>query len=163
MSLQVREAMRSQPHTIGLHVSVAELERALLTYRVGGLPVVEEGVLLGIACRSDILRALGYERSYAEQICEQEAQLAGESTAEGPWTDRVGATVGKRLQQLTVADVMVRDVQTVAPDESLDNAAKRMAKHVIHRLPVVEDGQLVGILTSLDLARLVVEGRLRAV
>jgi len=156
--VRVRDAMHAAPQTVPPGDSVADLERELLAHRVGGLPVVDGRKLVGIACRSDILRALGYERSYAEQLAEAEASLRGDVASE----DAVATRVARRLEKLTVADVMVHDVETVAPDTPIAEAAERMVARGIHRLPVVENGELVGILTGLDLARLLVEGRLRA-
>lgn len=163
MSLRVREAMRAEPHTVEPDISLVELERSFLTQRVSGLPVVEDGTLVGIACRSDILRALGYERSYAEQVAEYQAQLRGSDGDGSVPTEGIGARVGERMQELTAADVMVREVHTIEPDAPIEEAAKRMAECRVHRLPVVEGDRLVGILSSLDLARLMAEGRIQAV
>jgi CBS domain-containing protein len=56
------------------------------------------------------------------------------------------------LGRMTVADVASRDVLTVAPDDSLDDARRRMAESQVRRLPVVEDGRLVGMLAQADVA-----------
>jgi acetoin utilization protein AcuB len=57
------------------------------------------------------------------------------------------------LDQLTVGEVMTRFVMTVAPDVSVAEASGRMLGQRIGALPVVEDGQLVGILTRSDVLR----------
>lgn len=54
---------------------------------------------------------------------------------------------------VTVADVMTRDPVTVAPDDSLRLARDRMAERNFRRLPVMQAGRLVGILTDRDLRR----------
>jgi len=51
----------------------------------------------------------------------------------------------------TAADVMTRDVVTVAPETTLREAARLMAKHGISALPVVKGGVAVGILSDTDL------------
>jgi acetoin utilization protein AcuB len=53
----------------------------------------------------------------------------------------------------TVADVMTRNPITVAPDDSLRLARDRMAEGNFRRLPVVQSGRLVGILTNRDVRR----------
>jgi CBS domain-containing protein len=44
-------------------------------------------------------------------------------------------------------------VVTVGPDDDLDAALEMMAKHQVRRLPVVEDGRLIGIIAQADVAR----------
>jgi CBS domain-containing protein len=51
-----------------------------------------------------------------------------------------------------VTDVMSGHLVTVSPDASVEEAAQLMAQHQIRRLPVVENGQLVGIVSLGDLA-----------
>lgn len=52
-----------------------------------------------------------------------------------------------------VAEVCSGNVAVATPDEKLDDALRRMAKRQVRRLPVVEDGRLVGILAQADVAR----------
>ena len=52
-----------------------------------------------------------------------------------------------------VSKVMTKDLKTVTEDKSLADAAKLMAAHVIRRLPVVQKGKLVGIVTIDDIAK----------
>ena len=52
----------------------------------------------------------------------------------------------------SVGDVYSRDLICVAPDDSLDEAVKTMARHQVRRLPVVEGGKLVGVVAQADIA-----------
>ena len=53
-----------------------------------------------------------------------------------------------------VAEIASKDVVTVDPNQSLDEAAHLMAEHQVRRLPVVEeDGKLVGVLAQADVAQ----------
>ena len=54
---------------------------------------------------------------------------------------------------VTIADVMTPDPITVAPDDSLRLARDRMAEGSFRRLPVVQSGRLIGIVTDRDLRR----------
>jgi CBS domain-containing protein len=63
-----------------------------------------------------------------------------------------GIAAGREAHELTVRDVASSDVQTVEPDESLDEALRIMASHQVRRLPVVEGGRLVGVLAQADVA-----------
>jgi CBS domain-containing protein len=52
----------------------------------------------------------------------------------------------------SVGDVYSRDVISVEPDEDLTEALQLMARHQVRRLPVVENGRLVGIVAQADIA-----------
>ena len=52
----------------------------------------------------------------------------------------------------SVGDVSSRDLVIVEPDEDLDEALQLMARHQVRRLPVVENGRLVGIVAQADIA-----------
>ena len=60
---------------------------------------------------------------------------------------------GKDPQSTTVGEIASRDIVTVQPDEDLDDALQKMAKHQVRRLPVVEDGRLIGVVAQADVAR----------
>ncbi len=54
----------------------------------------------------------------------------------------------------TVSEIASKDVVTIDPQQSIDEAARLMAEHQVRRLPVVEeDGRIVGILAQADIAQ----------
>jgi CBS domain-containing protein len=55
--------------------------------------------------------------------------------------------------KVPVADVCTESPTVVGPEDRLDAALQRMAQEQVRRLPVVEDGRLVGILAQADVAR----------
>ena len=60
---------------------------------------------------------------------------------------------GEEPSTLAVQDIMTSRLSWAAPDESAEAAAERMALEQVRRLPVVENGRLVGMLTLADLSR----------
>ncbi|HEX6327022.1 MAG TPA: CBS domain-containing protein [Jiangellaceae bacterium] len=58
---------------------------------------------------------------------------------------------GKDAASVLVGDVMTTDIITTSPDTSVRDAARTMAQHWIRHLPVVENGQLVGIISQRDI------------
>ncbi|MEN8162055.1 MAG: CBS domain-containing protein [Myxococcota bacterium] len=157
MERNVSDVMQTKVLTVSPDTALPDLERKLLGSRVGALPVVDrDGRLAGIVSRSDVVRQLCLERSLGEAMADVYRDQTDESFAEKARED-VAVAIGKRMEQLSVRDVMIRDVLTAEPTLSLAKAAQRMIERRVHRLPVVEDGRLVGILTSLDLVRVVAE------
>lgn len=73
----------------------------------------------------------------------------------GVVTDRdlvVRGYAEKHSGSTAVDQVITKDIATITPDTSVEEAAKIMAKDQIRRLPVVENGELVGIVAIGDLA-----------
>lgn len=58
---------------------------------------------------------------------------------------------GADLSAVSLGDIMSTPVVTIASDESVVTAAERMEAHSVRRLPVVEEGDLVGVVTTKDL------------
>jgi CBS domain-containing protein len=66
-------------------------------------------------------------------------------------TDVLRAVKEGAIQEKTVSDVMTRDVVVISPTDSAIDVAKLMVEKKINRIPVVENGKLVGIVTRGDL------------
>jgi CBS domain-containing protein len=80
----------------------------------------------------------------------EEGRLAGIITDR----DIVTRAVAERRdpQTVKVDEVASRELVTVEPDQDLDEALALMARHQVRRLPVVEEGRLVGMLAQADVA-----------
>ena len=63
-----------------------------------------------------------------------------------------GIADGSDPRSVQVGDIASRDVVTVRPDDDLDEALRLMGQHQVRRLPVVDDGHLVGVLAQADVA-----------
>jgi CBS domain-containing protein len=63
-----------------------------------------------------------------------------------------GVAEGLDLTSARVGDVASRTPVAVAPDQDLDEAMELMAEHRVRRLPVVDDGRLVGVVSQADVA-----------
>ena len=98
--------------------------------RIRHLPVLKEGRLAGIVSDRDL-------RSAAPALGDP-----GRASA---------------LEKIQVSDFMTRDVVSARPDDPIEEAANKMRERRIGCLPVVEDGTLVGILTSSDVMEALVQ------
>jgi len=155
------DAMQSEVETVAPGVGLIELERRFMTMGRNGFPVVEDGRLVGIVSRSDVVRVLTIERSHEGQLSDFYRAFEDPSATGEPDAGDVEARVGKRAEGLQVRDAMIQQVVSVRRDQPLDEVARLMLDAHIHRLPVVDDAdRLVGLVTTLDVVRLLAEGRL---
>jgi predicted transcriptional regulator/acyl dehydratase len=59
---------------------------------------------------------------------------------------------GRNADELTAADCMADRIVTISTDESVERAVELFREHTVKKLPVVDDGELVGIVTTTDLS-----------
>jgi CBS domain-containing protein len=158
--MRVRDVMQRDLATVGPDADLRQLDELLLRRRIQGVPVVADGRVVGLVSRSDVVRQLHAEEARFE--AEIDFYLSPFDEADRhPGEDRaVSEAVAARMRQLRVSDVMTEDVIAVEPDAEVAEAARVMAGRGIHRVLVLEDGRLVGLVSSLDVLRLVADGRL---
>ena len=140
-------------------MSLPDLDRAFFTEGVSGFPVLEDGRLVGVVSRSDVVRRLCVEQSLAEVASDYYRAVGGLDENGVESLEALGRRVGARIEKMCVRDVMSEAPFTASPEQPLREVARRLVEQHIHRLPVIEDGKLVGIVTSLEFARLFAEGR----
>jgi len=133
--LSVRDLMTEQPRTTTPETALVDAARQLLRGRLGALPVVDSSFrLVGMLSERELLRDL----------------VATVPLAEGKG-GRPGALASPA--ERTVRDVMTRQVLAVAPDSPLAEVASLMSNRDVERVPVVDEGRLVGFLTRGDIVR----------
>jgi acetoin utilization protein AcuB len=128
--LRVRDAMTRDVITVEPEASAAQAWGLCRERNIRHLPVVEGGKLVGIVSDRD-LRDLSPPRDTPDQ----------ENT----------------LGWVRIRDVMSAEVVTAHPLDTIEHAARVIYEHRFNCLPVVADGGLVGIITSSDLVRTLVE------
>jgi CBS domain-containing protein len=141
----VADIMERDPVTVTPEDTVESLLRTLREHEVPGVPVVNGGGrCVGIVTESDLV-LVDEEEDLRLPL---HIDLFGGTVFLGrlkPFEDRV-----KKAIASTVADMMTADPRTVAPDTDLHEAARLIAEHRHNRLPVVEHGRLVGVVTRVD-------------
>ena len=107
MHRTIADIMQKKVKTIAPDKTLPELERELLRWRIGAMPVVERGgKLVGIVSRSDVVRQLCLERSLGEAMADAyrdqtDASFAAQSQG------AIGGAIGQRMERLRVRDVMI--------------------------------------------------------
>ncbi|MDE1995785.1 MAG: CBS domain-containing protein [Rhizobiaceae bacterium] len=143
----VQTIMTSSPITVSTSALVADAAKLMLDHHISGVPVVDaNGALVGMVTESDFLRRgeLDTERKRSWLM-----DLLG---SPGKIADEYVRAYGRKVEE-----VMSWPVTAISPLASLSDAVKLMEKQNIKRLPVVENGKLVGIIARSDLLRAVYE------
>jgi CBS domain-containing protein len=150
--LTARDIMTSDVATVSPEASVRELAKLLAQTGVSGVPVVDDaGRLVGIVTEGDvILQDADLHFPHYVQILESFIYLESVRKFEERFRKAFGAKV---------ADVMSREVTTVAPETSMSEVATIMADQDINRVPVIEGDRVVGIITRGDIVRAMAEER----
>jgi CBS domain-containing protein len=160
MTLVARDVMQPDVLTVPPALLLPELADFLIRHRIGGAPVVDGGRLVGHVSRSDLVRAASLERSLAGVAADAVAQ---DEFAPGEEPPPPLASIPSELRSMTVRDVMVTDVVTVAPDTPITAVAHVLVARHLHRVLVVDGGALRGVISALDLVRLIADERARLV
>ena len=119
--MKVKDLMTSDPAKVGPDDVIAKAATLMKQEDCGAIPVVRDGMLIGIITDRDI-------------------------------TIR-GVAAGRDAKTTKVSEIMSADPITIGPDADIAEAATLMAKSQVRRLPVVDKGQLLGILVTAQLAR----------
>ena len=135
--MRIRDLMTTDLITVGPEMSLKEAARRMLMAGVSGLPVTQEGALVGIITEADFVSA------EAERGDRKRAGLLRLFVREN----------GVPSYERTVGDVMTREIRVIGPDAEHVEAARLMHDHRVKRLPVVEDDRLVGLISRTDVIR----------
>jgi acetoin utilization protein AcuB len=131
----VRERMSRNPYTISTDAPMEEALKQMRENSFRHLPVVDKsGKLVGIVSETDLLYA---SPTSTTSLSVYEMQYL--------------------LSKLTVGQVMTKNVITVTEDTPVEDAASIMTDHKIGGLPVLRDGEIIGIITETDLFKLFLE------
>jgi CBS-domain-containing membrane protein len=139
--LTVADVMTREVVTVGPETSVPEIAQILHAKRISGVPVVAaDGSVVGIVSEGDLMGhalAVGEQRgSWWLTFFSDNSALARDYTK----------THGRIAR-----DVMTREVISIAPTASLAETARTLERNRIKRVPVIDNGKLVGIVTRANL------------
>jgi CBS domain-containing protein len=135
----VADLMRRNPVTVAADATLREVIRLLLHHGIRGCPVTERGgKLVGTVSVTDLL-----------WLSEELVPVAPDSPR---WSARARAALDER----TVRDIMTPDAFGIGADRDVAELSAFFSKTGLHRALVLEEGELVGIVSISDLLELVV-------
>lgn len=143
MTMTVRDVMTAPVFSVSPSTPLKEVAHLLVEHRISGVPVVDpDGIPLGVVSEADLLLKEG-----------------GHDVARRRWFGRfLGETRETKSRQakigaITAGEAMTSPAATIEAGRSTNAAATMMVDRGVNRLPVVEDGVLVGIVSRADLVR----------
>ncbi len=139
--MHAKDIMTTTVATVGPEARVEEIAELLLQRRISGVPVVSVGgELLGIVSEGDLMQ-------HAESGAERHRSwwLSLLARAEEQARDYI------KSHSHLARDVMTRDVVTVNEHTSIGDVARLLEQHRIKRVPVLDDGKIVGIISRANL------------
>jgi len=161
MELIASEVMHRSVQTITSSTPLSELERKFVEAGVTGFPVVDDEQVVGVVSRADVLRAMAVERHAAQHTSDFYRDQSGFHEIPLETMSQLAARLGERLEQLTVRDVMQQELVAVAPHQSLRAVAEILVDRDIHRVLVLREGKVLGVISTTDFARLYAQGRIK--
>lgn len=142
--MNIADLMTRNVVSVGPGTGVRHAAELMLRHRVSGLPVIDDsGTLVGMVTEGDLLRRL-------------QPGLPGRVSQE---TSAGAARDFVRRRSWRVSDVMTTPVVTTTEAASIADAAQVLETRAIKRLPVLRNGQLVGLLSRADLLHCVADER----
>ena len=135
--------------SVTTETTVKELAKILTNNNISGAPVVDnEGNLLGVVTESDLI-----DQNKKIHIPTVVSILDSFIYLESP--DKLEAEM-RKIAGSTVADIFTENVTTVTETTPIDELATIMSEQNIHTLPVVQDGEIRGIIGKRDIIKTLV-------
>jgi CBS domain-containing protein len=145
MAAVVRDIMEPDPATVRPDTPVEDVVRTLRRHELPGLPVIDaEGRCVGMVTEADLV----LPDDEGDLHIPHYINLFGGTIFLEPlsrFEDRLRKAFASKAE-----DMMTSDPDTVSPDTTVQEAARIIHESGHNRLPVVEEGRLVGVVTRLD-------------
>lgn len=153
MSTRARDIMTQDVISIPKDMNVREAALVLTTHRITGAPVIDaEHSLVGVVSSMDLVR--------------NSARMVTSKKILSPYFTKLELEMLKELQSrvvpedqdpLFVSDVMTPYAVSAQGDTLVDEVARIMIEQCVHRVLILDKGQLIGIVSSMDIAHAIAE------
>ncbi len=150
--MKIKDVMTPRPIVVTTDTPVSQVSLLMKKNRIGGIPVMENGKPVGIVTETDILSLLTTPEISADLWLPSPFEIIEIPIRElMNWEKTKEALTD--VGSLPISQVMSDDLICTTPDMGIEEAASIMMKEGIARLLVIENGDLVGIVTRADLVR----------
>jgi CBS domain-containing protein len=144
--LTAKEIMVTNVLTVGPEAPVKDIAKLFSEKRIGGAPVVDDKKnVIGIVTDGDLIMQ-DVKIHFPHYISLLDGFIILGSTRK--FEQQLRKAVGAKVE-----DVMTKDVVTIGPDILIEDVATLMVERNISRLPVVEGGKLIGLVSRGDIVK----------
>jgi len=141
--MKAADIMTRRLVTIDPDSSIAEAANRMIENRISGMPVLDaQGRLVGLISEGDLLHRSEMGTDQRQRRSWWLRLISGPTGAADDYVKSHSRNVG---------DVMTRSVVSVSPDASLGEVVRVLERHRIKRVPVLDNGKLVGIVSRANL------------
>jgi CBS domain-containing protein len=162
MALLARDIMQTRVVTVPSDMPLSDVADLLFRERIGGAPVIEAGAggrgrVIGIISRTDLMRFPLYRNAVAGVIDDYVRDLAAADGIGG--VEPLPAPVLEELSAHAAGDAMAASPISFEAATPVRDVARAMVARRVHRVVITDGDALAGVISSLDIVRLVAEGR----
>lgn len=150
--MKVKEVMNKNVITCKPGDNIGTLVELFKKNHISGMPVVEKEKVVGIVSETDLLKLFKAPEVSTDMFLPSPFEII-----EMPIRSVIRFEEFKKalddIHIKPVRDIMKKKIYTTSPDSTLEDASNMMVKQKVNRLPVIENGKLVGILVRSDIIR----------
>lgn len=150
--MKVKDAMNIDVITCKPDDPVSTLVDLFKNNHISGMPVVENEKVVGIVSETDLLKLFKTPEISVDMLLPSPFEII-----EMPLRSVIRFEEFKKaledIHMKPVRDIMKKKIYSISPDSTLEDASNMMVKYRVNRLPVIENGKLVGILVRSDIIR----------
>lgn len=144
--MKVRDIMRTDLVLVKKTATYKEVAKTLYDHKISGAPVVDdEGKLVGMISEKDLFKVLYpyYKTFYATPQAYADLENRENKAQE--------------IQDHPIEEYMSKEVVTISPEEPVMSAGATMLARHVHRLPVMEGGKLIGMVSRKSIYRAILQ------
>ncbi len=148
--MKVRDVMNKNVITCRPDDTIGHLSTLLEENHISGVPVVEDDKVVGIASETDVIRLFKPAEPSGGLWLPSPLEVIEVPVRNLIRYEEFKKSLEERKSR-PIKSIMKKTVYSISPEDSLEEASRMMVKHKVNRLPVIENGKLVGIVARCDI------------
>lgn len=131
IEVPVSKIMSTNLITLEVNEGLAQAEYLFKKHKIRHIPVLKKGKLVGLLSMNDLLRISFADGAYREE-------------------ENIASSI---YEMFTIQQLMIGQLETVTSDTPVKEVARILVKREYHSLPVVDNGELMGMVTTTDVIK----------